>query len=31
MFYDKEKNLNKIETLVGNNCHIIGNFTGTEY
>jgi len=29
MFYDKEKNLNKIETLVGNNCHIIGNFTGT--
>jgi len=29
MFYDKEKNLNKIETLIGNNCHIIGNFTGT--
>jgi len=29
MFYDKEKNLNKIETLIGNNCHINGNFTGT--
>jgi len=29
MFYDKEKNLNKIETLIGSNCHIIGNFTGT--
>jgi len=29
MFYDKEKNLNKIETLIGENCHIIGNFTGT--
>lgn len=29
MFYDKEKNLNKIETLIGENCHIVGNFTGT--
>jgi cytoskeletal protein CcmA (bactofilin family) len=29
MFYDKEKNINKIETLIGENCHIIGNLTGT--
>ncbi|MEG0775278.1 polymer-forming cytoskeletal protein [Clostridium sp.] len=29
MFYDKEKNINKIETLVGDNCHVIGNFSGT--
>lgn len=29
MFYDKEKNINKIETLVGENCHVIGNFSGT--
>lgn len=31
MFYDKEKNsnLNRIETLIGENCAIIGNLSGT--
>lgn len=32
MFYssekDKDKNLNKIETLIGDNCHVEGNLSG---
>lgn len=28
MFNDKEKNLNKIETLIGEQCNIVGTITG---
>jgi len=28
MFNDKEKNINKIETLIGEQCNIVGTLTG---